>query len=74
MTVTRNDAGVVTVRISDVWIAPGAPDVRIYVSSDPEGDFRSGRMTELGKVTELTGELSYVVPAVLEPIARSAAP
>jgi hypothetical protein len=24
-------------------------------------------MTELGKVTELTGELSYVVPAVLEP-------
>ena len=52
--------------ISNVWIAPGAPDVRIYLSSDPKGDLRSGTMTELGKVTELTGELSYDVPAVLE--------
>ncbi len=67
MTVTRNGEAGVTVRISNVWIAPGAPDVRIYLSSDPEGDFRAGRMTELGKVTELTVELSYVVPSVLEP-------
>ena len=67
VTVTRNGEGVVTVLISNVWIAPGAPDVRIYLSSDPEGDFRSGTMTELGKVIELTGELSYDLPADLEP-------
>lgn len=66
VTVTRDGDGGVTVRISNVWIAPGAPDVRIYLSSDPEGDLRSGTMTELGKVTELTGELSYDVPAGLE--------
>ncbi len=67
VTLTRKGEGVVTLLISNVWIAPGAPDVRIYLSSDPEGDFRSGTMTELGKVTELTGELSYDVPADLEP-------
>lgn len=31
VTVTRNGEGVVTVLISNVWIAPGAPDVRIYL-------------------------------------------
>lgn len=60
--ITRSGSGEVAAHISDAWIAPGAPDVRIYLASDPAGDVETGMTVELGKVTELTGELVFAIP------------
>ncbi|MGI9595655.1 MAG: hypothetical protein ACR2QK_05825, partial [Acidimicrobiales bacterium] len=30
--------GTVTVELDQFWVAPGAPDVRLFISPDPAGD------------------------------------
>ena len=60
--ITSDDRGSITVRITDTWIAPGAPDVRVYLTPDPGGDVTVDGTIELGKVTALSGELVFGVP------------
>jgi len=65
VTITSSDTSGITVHIEDAWIAPGAPDVRVYLSADRGGDVTTGASVELGIVTALTGHLVFAVaPAV----------
>ena len=36
MALATDDDGVTTVLLSELWVAPGAPDVRLFVTSRPE--------------------------------------
>jgi len=62
VTIMRRREDGVTAYIADVWIAPGAPDVRIFLSTDPGGDVTGAAAVDLGKTTALSGDLEFVVP------------
>jgi hypothetical protein len=53
--------GTRTVEIADFWVAPGAPDVRLYVS--PRGDgVVDATSTELGPVADAQATQSWILP------------
>ena len=59
----RHDGGgEPVVRLTKLWVAPGAPDVRVYLASDPEGDVKTGVLVELGKLTTLSGDFAFAIP------------
>lgn len=53
--------GTVTLEIADFWVAPGAPDVRLFVSPNPNGTVEETAI-DLGPVPEHQTNLSYEFP------------
>ena len=49
-------------RLKDYWIAPGAPDVRVYLSPDVAGDPEVEGAVDFGKITTFSGDASYPIP------------
>lgn len=62
---SRHEDGVAA-HIADVWIASGAPDVRIYLSPDRGGDVTAAATVELGKTSALSGDLEFAVPSAVD--------
>ena len=62
----RADDGTVTVEIEDLWVAPGAPDVRLYLSPRADGHMAETAV-DLGRVPDHETGLSRRVPAELDP-------
>ena len=60
------DDGAVTVDLVDLWVAPGAPDVRLYVSPDRTGKVDRSA-TDLGAVPSGTPTLSVPLPTEVDP-------
>lgn len=58
--------GAVTVEVDQFWVAPGAPDVRLYVSPDPDGVVDQ-RAIDLGPVPQRQPTLSWPLPADVDP-------
>ena len=58
--------GTVTVEIADFWVAPGAPDVRLFVSPNPSGTVDETAI-DLGPVPEQQANLSYQLPTNANP-------
>ena len=57
----RGDDGTVTVEIDDLWVSPGAPDVRLYLS--PRADGRVDQTAvDLGRLPDHQKRLSRQVP------------
>jgi hypothetical protein len=61
----RAPDGAVTVELDQFWVAPGAPDVRLFISSDPAGNI-DNTATDLGPVPDRTATLSFPLPAELD--------
>ncbi len=53
--------GTVTVEIAEFWVAPGAPDVRLFVSPNPTGTVDETAI-DLGHVPDLQANLSFQLP------------
>ncbi|MEO0606516.1 MAG: DM13 domain-containing protein [Myxococcota bacterium] len=47
-------------RISDFWVAPGAPDVRLYVT--PDGDVDGPAAVDLGPIASIDGSKDFPLP------------
>ena len=58
--------GTVTVEIAEFWVAPGAPDVRLFVSPNPNGTVDETAI-DLGPVPEQQTTLSYSLPTNADP-------
>jgi hypothetical protein len=58
--------GTVTVEIVDFWVAPGAPDVRLFVSPNPTGTVDETAI-DLGPVPNQQATLSYPLPPNANP-------
>ena len=50
------------VELTDMWVAPGAPDVRLYISPYPDGRI-DDTATDLGSVPDDTQKLQRPLPA-----------
>ncbi|WP_029252843.1 DM13 domain-containing protein [Paraoerskovia marina] len=57
----READGSAVVRLTDFWVAPGAPDVRLYVTAREDGRVDRSAV-QLGRVPDRTPELSFPVP------------
>jgi hypothetical protein len=53
--------GTVTVEITEFWVAPGAPDVQLFVSPNPTGTVDETAI-DLGPVPHHQATLSYQLP------------
>ena len=51
-----------TLALKDYWIAPGAPDVHVYLSPDKTGSVAVEGIHDFGRITQLSGEISYDIP------------
>lgn len=59
--VVESEDGSRSVELSDLWVAPGAPDVRLYTSPYPDGRIDDSA-TDLGKVPDAARELHRPLP------------
>ena len=62
--VTAGDTSQVQLR--NLWVAPGAPDVRLYVSPRTDGQVDDAA-TELGKIPDHQPEIDRDLPDGLDP-------
>lgn len=58
--------GTVTLEVDQFWVAPGAPDVRLFVTPNPAGNVDQAA-TDLGPVPDQQGTLSRQLPTDLAP-------
>lgn len=58
--------GVAEVQLTDFWIVPGAPDVRLYVSPRADGVVDDTAI-DLGKIPDGEPELTRNLPADINP-------
>ena len=50
-------------RLEEYWIAPGAPDVRLYLTPDKAGNVAVEGAIDLGNVTAFSGRsAAYAIP------------
>ena len=63
-TITQSEEGY-TLHLKDYWIAPGAPDVRVYLSPDDNGAVEVEGVVDFGQIQQLTGQISYPIPATV---------
>lgn len=56
------------VQLRNLWVAPGAPDVRLYVSPRTDGEVDEAA-TELGKVPDHQTEVTRDLPEHIDPAA-----
>lgn len=61
VTIVRGADGTVVLTLADLWIAPGAPDVRIYLGTNPEGRVDDSAL-DLGKPPSEYGQTSIPLP------------
>lgn len=54
------------VRLRNLWVAPGAPDVRLYVSTRSDGTV-DDTATDLGKLPDHQSEIDRDLPDGLDP-------
>ena len=59
--VVESEDGQRHVELTDLWVAPGAPDVRLYASPYPDGRI-DDTATDLGSVPYDTPELERPLP------------
>jgi hypothetical protein len=62
----QGDDGTATLEINQLWVAPGAPDVRLYVTPDRAGNVDQ-TATDLGPVPDQQPTLSRRLPNHLDP-------
>jgi hypothetical protein len=53
--------GTVSLEVDEFWVAPGAPDVRLYISSSADGEVDEST-EDLGPVPDNTAVLSRQIP------------
>jgi hypothetical protein len=64
--VLRAADGARTLEVADLWVAPGAPDVRIYITPHRDGAVDESTI-ELGKVADDQAHQSWVLPTDIPP-------
>ena len=68
----RGDIAIATVedrtqvQLRNFWVAPGAPDVRLYVSPRTDGQF-DDTATDLGKIPDHEPEIDRDIPDHIDP-------
>ena len=60
--VVEYDDGERNVELTDLWVAPGAPDVRLYISPYPDGRI-DDTATDFGSILDNTPELQRPLPS-----------
>jgi len=66
--ITIVDTGdVAQVRLRNLWVAPGAPDVRLYISPRTDGKV-DDTATDLGKMPDHQTEITRDLPPSIDPI------
>ena len=64
-------SGRLRLRLSNLWVAPGAPDVRVYLSESEHGRVDDSAI-DLGRVPDHTPQLEYALPEGAAPsVART---
>ena len=58
--ILRSQDDALTVEIKNFWVAPGAPDVRLYLSPHPDGAITDA--VDLGHVPNAETQFSRLVP------------
>ena len=61
-----DEDGAITVELTDLWIAPGAPDVRLYVSQHADPDLVD-LAVDLGPLPDGKSQFSVPLPESLDP-------
>lgn len=59
------DGDVVTMNVENLWIAPGAPDTRVYISPREDGEV-DGKAIELQRPADGTTSWTTTLPATVE--------
>ena len=65
-TLVTNDTGATTIMLSELWIAPGAPDVRLFVTSRA-GTVMDENAVDLGPIPDGVASHEVRLPDGLEP-------
>ena len=60
VTVTSSPDGTMTLELANFWVAPGAPDVRLYLSPDEDGSVANA--IDLGHVPDNETRFSSQLP------------
>lgn len=60
--VVRGADGVVYLELNNLWVAPGAPDVRVFLSVHPDGKVDSASL-DLGHVKDRQASQRWALPA-----------
>ena len=63
--ITQHDTGA-QIELTDLWVAPGAPDVRLYVTPRADGEI-DGSAIDLGPMPDRQSELVRQLPLGLDP-------
>ncbi len=58
--------GKIQVRLQELWIAPGAPDVRLYVSPRSDGHV-DDEATDLGQIPDTDSDVTRILPDHIDP-------
>ncbi|MGI9605959.1 MAG: DM13 domain-containing protein [Acidimicrobiales bacterium] len=58
--------GTATIEVIDFWVAPGAPDVRLFISPDPSGTVDDSAI-DLGPVPEGPATITRPIPSHVDP-------
>ena len=64
--ITVDDAGEATLTLDDLWVAPGAPDVRLYVTRRTDGAIDNTAI-DLGHMADRLTRHEVRLPANLDP-------
>jgi len=62
----QGDDGTATLELNQFWVAPGAPDVRLFVTPDQAGNVDQAA-TDLGPVPDQQAALSRQLPTNIDP-------
>ncbi len=63
--IVQADDGSLKIKLTDFWIAPGAPDVRIVISPRKDGQ-PDDSATEISLVPDATSTLEYDIPSSVD--------
>ena len=61
--ISRAGNGDLVLKLIDYHIAPGAPDVRVYLSPSEDANVRADGVVDLGRVTQFDGHIDIAIPA-----------
>ena len=65
-TLLRREDGRAVLRLTDYWIAPGAPDVHVYLTPAIDGDVDAAGTADFGPITQLQGNQNLTLPPNVE--------
>jgi len=55
-------SGEMILQMDDYWIAPGAPDVHVYLTPERNGEVAGAGVVDFGRITKLSGSIQYPIP------------